>query len=109
MKRENDELLFSPSDLVLYMQSPFSTWIERLSIVQPQTKSLKDKPDALLQYPADKGLKHEANYLSSLESVLQNVVTIADSLNNQEKNIHHISFDEIIYGYHFSNLGSQNY
>ena len=85
MKREQGRLLFSPSDLVRFVQSPFDSWMQRLCLEVPETKSLKDKPDPLLTYLAEKGLAHEARYLDSLEASAQNVVTIADELNNSDK------------------------
>jgi predicted RecB family nuclease len=85
MKREQGRLLFSPSDLVRFVQSPFASWMQRLCLEVPETKNLKDKPDPLLSYLAEKGLAHEARYLDSLEASTQNVVTIADELNNSDK------------------------
>jgi uncharacterized protein len=85
MKREQGGLLFSPSDLVRFVQSPFASWMQRLCLEVPQTKLLKDKPDPLLSYLAEKGLAHEAQYLDTLEASTQNVVTIADKLNNSDK------------------------
>jgi predicted RecB family nuclease len=85
MKLAQGRLLFSPSDLVRFVQSPFASWMERLCIESPETKTLKDKPDALLAYLAEKGLAHEANYLAGLEASDSKVITIADKLNNQQK------------------------
>ncbi|MFT6779425.1 MAG: hypothetical protein ACJAV1_003368, partial [Paraglaciecola sp.] len=59
MKREQGRLLFSPSDLVRFVQSPFASWMQRLCLEVPETKSLKDKSDPLLSYLAEKGLAHE--------------------------------------------------
>jgi hypothetical protein len=50
MKCEQGRLLFSPSDLVRFVQSPFASWMQRLCLEVPETKSLKDKPDPLLSY-----------------------------------------------------------
>jgi predicted RecB family nuclease len=85
MKKEFQRLVFSPTDLVSYMQSPFASWMARLCLEQPETKLLKDKPDALLNYLAGKGLAHESDYLASLEQSTSNLVTIPDCLNNTDK------------------------
>ena len=85
MKKEFHQLVFSPSDLVRYVQSPFASWMERLCLEQPENKSLKDKPDALLSYLAGKGLAHESDYLASLEQSTSKLVTIPNHLNNNEK------------------------
>jgi hypothetical protein len=47
MKREQGRLLFSPSDLVRFVQSPFTSWMQRLCLEVAVTKSFKDKPDPL--------------------------------------------------------------
>jgi predicted RecB family nuclease len=85
MKRENNALLFSPSDLVRFVQSPFASWMERLCLEDPENKKLKDTPDPLLAYLAEKGLAHEAQYLKQLDAGSQQVVTIPDTLSNAEK------------------------
>ena len=42
MKREQGNILFSPSDLVRFVQSPFASWMQRLCLEVPETKPLKD-------------------------------------------------------------------
>lgn len=34
-KKNTNQLIFSPSDLVLAMRSPFASWMERLAIESP--------------------------------------------------------------------------
>jgi predicted RecB family nuclease len=85
MKKEFHQVVFSPSDLVRYVQSPFASWMARLCLEQPETKLLKDKPDALLNYLAGKGLAHESDYLASLEQSTSKLVTVPNHLNNIDK------------------------
>lgn len=85
MQLKNGMFIFSPSDLVRFVQSPFASWMERLCLEQPEIKALKDKPDALLTYLACKGLAHESKYLATIESSSKVVVTIESSLSNDEK------------------------
>jgi hypothetical protein len=69
MKREQGRLLFSPSDLVRYVQSPFASWMQRLCLEVPETKKFM----ALNETPfSDKVLDnneriHDANYKLDLE------------------------------------------
>lgn len=65
MQKKNKKLILSPSDVVRFVQSPFASWMERLCIEQPEFKELKDKPDALLNYLAGRGLEHEDYYLAN--------------------------------------------
>jgi uncharacterized protein len=68
MYREQGRLLFSPSDLSSYMESPFSTWMARLSIEDPEHCPEKDPDDPLMQTLAQKGYAHE----DALETQLRN-------------------------------------
>jgi predicted RecB family nuclease len=85
MKYLENRLLFSPSDLVRYIQSPFASWMERLCLEQPEYKTKKDPKDALLSYLAEKGLAHEAQYLQLLKASEKSVITIDEGLSNVEK------------------------
>jgi predicted RecB family nuclease len=85
VKKEFHQLVFSPSDLVRYVQSPFASWMARSFLDQPETKSLKDKTGALLNYLMGKRLAHEHDYLDSLEQSTSNLVAIPNRLNNIEK------------------------
>ena len=63
MKKEQSTLIYSPSDLVLFMRSPFASWLERKLIEDPD--SLRDQMDqdpmnALL---GEMGDAHEAGFL----------------------------------------------
>jgi uncharacterized protein len=59
--------------------------MQRLCLEKPETKTLKDKPDLLLNHLAGKGLKHESDYLNTLQTSGKHVVTIADELSNNDK------------------------
>mgnify|MGYP001482205491 CR=1 FL=1 len=38
MRYEKGELVYSPSDLMVFMESPFASWCERLIILDPEYK-----------------------------------------------------------------------
>ncbi len=42
MKKQHLKLLFSPSDLVRYVQSPFASWMQRLCLEVPEKQLLKN-------------------------------------------------------------------
>ncbi|WP_040523217.1 hypothetical protein [Aliiglaciecola lipolytica] len=50
MKKQYQELLFSPSDFVWNVQSPFAPWMQRLCVEVPETKKHQDSLDPLLAY-----------------------------------------------------------
>jgi predicted RecB family nuclease len=66
-KLSHSDYIYSPSDLILYMSSPFASWMERLKIDHPeQVKDIVNDQDAMLGLLAEKGNVHEADYLAYL-------------------------------------------
>ena len=76
MQYQDGELLFSPSDLVNYTRSPFISWMDRWATEEPEVKTLKDKPDAMLAYLAGKGYEHEDAFLDVLRAQYQTTTVI---------------------------------
>ena len=67
-KNSDNQLVFSPSDLVLAMRSPFASWMERLSIESPaMIAGIEKDHDPMMALLAAKGNTHEANFLNSLK------------------------------------------
>jgi uncharacterized protein len=87
MKREpnTSELIFSPSDLTRYIDSPFASWMARHRLEVPDSGIEKDPEDPLLAHLAGKGLEHEANFLETLKSRFNDVVTVDDKLDDTTK------------------------
>lgn len=75
MKLHNDNLIFSPSDLILFLESPFASWMEHFSLISPEALDLKDQDDAMMLMLQDKGAEHES---SVLEGLKQQGLTIAN-------------------------------
>lgn len=87
MKREagSTELIYSPSDLTRYIESPFASWMARYRLEVPDSGIEKDTADSLLAHLAEKGLEHEALFLTTLQSRYAQVVTVDDALDDAEK------------------------
>ena len=85
MKKEFHQVVFSPSELVSYVQSPLASWLLLLCPEQPETKLLKVQPAAIINYLASKCLAHESDYSASLEQSTSKLVIILDRLNNIDK------------------------
>ncbi len=67
-KLTSDVRVYSPSDLVLFMRSPFAAWMERLKIDKPE--QLADIPkdvDLMMDLLASKGNLHESEYLNLIK------------------------------------------
>ncbi len=72
MQRRAGRLIFSPSDLNRFFESPFASWMDRLHLERPNalTPDAKDEEAQLL---ADKGLAHERRHLASLRGAGKDV------------------------------------
>jgi len=71
--------VYSPSDLTLYMRSPFASWVSRLEVDYPEKLAGFEKDqDALMGLLAGKGVAHEARYLKQLREKYgdENVIEI---------------------------------
>ncbi|RUR08082.1 TM0106 family RecB-like putative nuclease [Legionella sp. km772] len=64
MHLESDQLIFSPSDLTQFMDSPFASWMEHLALTHPHLLPAPDKKDELLDVLHDMGNQHESEILA---------------------------------------------
>jgi len=69
MKKTNDnKMLFSPSDLTTYLDSPYASWMDRHYQETIGEKKYKPSVDPLLELLAKRGLQHESDYLEKLKN-----------------------------------------
>ncbi|HHT9830909.1 TPA: TM0106 family RecB-like putative nuclease [Legionella pneumophila] len=59
MQNINKKLCFSPTDLTLFMLSPFASWMNRFSLEFPDKAPKKDPDDELMRVLQNKGFQHE--------------------------------------------------
>jgi hypothetical protein len=71
----NGEIVYSPSDLIRFVQSPFACWMERLRLVRPDV-AVRDEPSEELLLIAKTGELHEAAYLQSLRDANHDICEI---------------------------------
>ena len=64
---EHGTIVFSPSDLTRFMESPFASWMERLYKEFPD-RVTPDEGNEELQLYADAGISHEAAFVKELEA-----------------------------------------
>ncbi|MCL9684951.1 TM0106 family RecB-like putative nuclease [Legionella maioricensis] len=67
MYLESSELVFSPSDLTQFMDSPFASWMEHLALTHPDSLPISDKNDELMDVLQSMGNQHESAVLASFE------------------------------------------
>src|SRR6266566_1690648 len=67
MQKRGNQLIYSPSDLIRFLDSPYSSWMERFHLEFPDTIQ-PDEETAEQKLVAKTGDQHEAKYLNFLES-----------------------------------------
>ena len=59
MIKNRGAITYSPSDLTLYMSSPFGSWMSRYALEAPDNLPEKDEQDALMGLLQQRGYGHE--------------------------------------------------
>jgi predicted RecB family nuclease len=80
MQKTTNSLTYSASDLILFMRSPFASWMTRLELEHPeQLVGIEKNQDAMMALLAERGNKHESEYLASIKDKFgaENVIEIA--------------------------------
>ncbi len=67
MYNNTNKIIFSPSDITEFMDSPFASWMEHLAISNPELKPEPDPKDGMLEALQHKGNVHELKVLESLK------------------------------------------
>ncbi len=80
MNKINEQLIYSPSDLIKFMESDFITWMDRYNLEFPE-QIKPDDSDTYLKILQDKGHKHEYDFLNKLKEQGRKVTEIDDSKN----------------------------
>ena len=66
MQLKNNVIVFSPSDLITFMDSKFASHMERSCVEDNSYRNLIDPEDPLLKSLQNKGFQHEDTFLNSL-------------------------------------------
>lgn len=68
MNFQHGSLVYSPSDLTLFMESPFASWMEHLALVSPEKAPERDPDDGMMIMLQEKGGEHESSVLDALKA-----------------------------------------
>ena len=79
MRLLSGKFLYSPSDLITFMESPFASWMEKAKILDPSFQELMDPEDEMLKLLQKKGYEHEADYLEVLKETGREIHEISSS------------------------------
>ena len=75
MKQLNGQHIFSPTDLCVFMESPFASWMDRYNLDFPG-KLTPDGPTEDQQVVMRKGIQHEKEFVAQLIRDGRSVVEI---------------------------------
>ena len=70
------QLIFSPSDLITFMESEYASSMERLKLKDPSLIDLIDEEDLVLTNLQKKGYAHETKFTEQLKSLGKDVLEI---------------------------------
>ncbi|NLJ51465.1 MAG: TM0106 family RecB-like putative nuclease [Alcaligenaceae bacterium] len=76
MYYDNSRLVFSPSDVVQFVDSPFASWMERLVLVNPDQVAQADADDSFMSMLQDKGASHEKALLETFKAQGKSIAMI---------------------------------
>ncbi|MEE2003259.1 TM0106 family RecB-like putative nuclease [Alkalimonas sp. MEB108] len=82
MFQHDGSIVFSPSDLTLFIESPFASWMDHVAILAPDKAPARDPADAMMSMLQDKGGAHESLVLDQFKA---DGLSIADISNESDK------------------------
>jgi len=110
MHIESDQIIYSPSDLTLYMDSPFASWMDHLALTNPESLPPKDEADALMTVLQHKGMEIENRILNDFIARELEVVQIEKTANSLADTLTAMqSGADIIYQAALSNIPFKGY
>ena len=77
MYLDNNDIVYSPSDLTQFLSSPFASWMNHLSLIKPEVKLHKNTKDLMTELLAHKGILHEKKLLQTLKSKGLGIVDVS--------------------------------
>ena len=75
MRKIQGSILYSPTDLIRFMESPFASWMERLRLEDP-SKAIRDPQSDDAKLIAETGDKHEEQFLQQLHREGKDIASI---------------------------------
>ncbi len=83
MQTRDGRLIFSPSDINRFFESPFASWMDRFHVERPENLIPDDKDEGA-QLLADEGLAHEHRHLAALRAAGKDVWELPTDLGSFE-------------------------
>ncbi|KTD42317.1 TM0106 family RecB-like putative nuclease [Legionella parisiensis] len=107
---KSSQLMFSPSDLTQFMESPFVSWIEHLAVAHPDLLPTPDEKDELIDVLQHLGNQHELELLALFEEQGLSVANLHRQPNTYEATLTAMNDGvDVIYQAHLQLLPFQGY
>ncbi|KTD02284.1 TM0106 family RecB-like putative nuclease [Fluoribacter gormanii] len=107
---KSSQLVFSPTDLTQFMESPFVSWIEHLAMVRPDLLPPPDKKDELNDVLQHLGHQHELELLDFFEQQGLSIANLHQQDNSYEATLTAMNDGiDVIYQAHLQSLPFQGY
>lgn len=87
MYKEAGKIIFSPTDLTVFMNSPFASWMQRWEVEDPITAPIKDPESDMTETLSRKGYEHEQNLLDEFKGKKLQIVDIQEELFEDEQHV----------------------
>ncbi len=78
MQRSQNTILYSPQDLIGFLNSEFASWMDRFSLENPDHPIPENEPDQMLNALVQLGHEHEQKFLDQLLQRGESVYKIED-------------------------------
>jgi len=76
MKKRGNQIVYSPSDLVTFLASPFASWMDRYYLENPDAVTPDPRSEDLILI-AETGNEHEADILAQMKTAVPGLVEIS--------------------------------
>lgn len=78
MRKNDGAIIFSPTDVSRYLESPFASWMERFALEHPEECAARDTQDPFLEVLQNKGYAHEDNVEKQFRSLGKSVTKVEE-------------------------------
>ena len=79
MQRSPEGLIYSPQDLIQFINSQFAVWMDRYALEYPEEAPQPDEADEMLETLYQLGQEHEQHFLSKLQAAAVDVYIVSQS------------------------------
>lgn len=110
MYLESNQIVFSPSDLAQFLDSPFVSWMDHLAITNPELLPSTDENNELLSVLHDLGNQHESEVLATFEEKGLTIANLRKRTNSHQATVDAMKNGvDVIYQAHLELLPFRGY